>query len=383
MNSLDYTVKLDVLQKGYDKKYCWVHCRAGAIPKGDNATVVMTAQPLNIKGCDVFKELKMNFTQDMGKSWSGFLEQPGFLSGQTENGVVICVCDFTPAWHEKTGKLLGTGHTTYYSDNRIIDGFRPRETAYSVYDEDKKIWGNWKTVKMPDPDGYFFNSGAGCTQRVDLTDGSILLPFYFKGEHSLFSSSVMKCSFDGENLEYITHGSELTIDAGRGLYEPSLAKYKENYYMTMRADEKGYLSASKDGMYFEKPVPWTWDDGTLLPTYNTQQHWVTHSEGLFLVYTRIAGDNGHVFRHRAPLFMARMDTEKLCLIRDSEKIIVPQRGARLGNFGTVNVSPHETWVTVSEWMQPEGCEKYGSDNSVYAARITWNCENLCVRTVNI
>jgi hypothetical protein len=37
----------------------------------------------------------------------------------------------------------------------------------------------------------------------------------------------------------------------------------------------------------------------------------------------------------------------------------------------VDVSAGETWVTVAEWMQPVGCEKYGSDNSVYAARIRW------------
>ncbi len=49
----------------------------------------------------------------------------------------------------------------------------------------------------------------------------------------------------------------------------------------------------------------------------------------------------------------------------------PERGARLGNFGVCEVSDAETWVTVTEWMQPVGCEKHGSDNSVYVARIVW------------
>jgi hypothetical protein len=144
----------------------------------------------------------------------------------------------------------------------------------------------------------------------------------------------------------------------------------------------------------------------VVPTYNTQQHWVTHSDGLFLVYTRQADNNGHIFRHRAPLFIAEVDPERLCLIRASERILVPERGARLCNFGVVDVNERETWVTVAEWMQNGGIwgeemrrlllETYtgeelapfesaphmsglipllGADNSVYAARILWDTPN--------
>ena len=73
--------------------------------------------------------------------------------------------------------------------------------------------------------------------------------------------------------------------------------------------------------------------------------------------------------------MAQVDTEKLAVIRDTEVILVPERGARLGNFGITEVSPKETWVTVSEWMQPEGVEQYGSDGSVYVAKIKWKKRN--------
>jgi hypothetical protein len=67
-------------------------------------------------------------------------------------------------------------------------------------------------------------------------------------------------------------------------------------------------------------------------------------------------------------------------------VVVPERGARLGNFAVTEVSPEETWVTVSEWMQTNPpdpsdyriCQKYGSDNSVFAARILWDEPNgLC------
>ncbi|MCK5704212.1 MAG: exo-alpha-sialidase, partial [Cyclobacteriaceae bacterium] len=120
------------------------------------------------------------------------------------------------------------------------------------------------------------------------------------------------------------------------------------------------------------------DDGSELGNYNTQQHWVTHSDGLFLVYTRRGANNDHVFRHRAPLFMAQIDTKNLRVIRETEQILVPERGARLGNFGVTNINQNETWVTVSEWMQPEGVEKYGSDGSVFVAKIRWTKPNRLV-----
>jgi len=47
-----------------------------------------------------------------------------------------------------------------------------------------------------------------------------------------------------------------------------------------------------------------------------------------------------------------------------------------------DVFESETWVTVSEWMQPAGAEKYGSDGSdgsVFVARIAWEKPNLYFR----
>ena len=129
-------------------------------------------------------------------------------------------------------------------------------------------------------------------------------------------------------------------------------------------------------MHFGLPKRWCFDDGMDLGNYNTQQHWVCHSDGLFLVYTRRGANNDHVFRHRAPLFIAEVDTEKLCIIRASERILIPERGARLGNFGVTEVNGHETWVTAAEWMQgTPRPELHGSDNSVYVARILWSRPN--------
>jgi hypothetical protein len=64
----------------------------------------------------------------------------------------------------------------------------------------------------------------------------------------------------------------------------------------------------------------------------------------------------------------------MAVIRETEQILVPERGARLGNFGVTDVTPDETWVTVSDWMQPRGVDKYGS-HGVFVARIQWNRPN--------
>ena len=96
-----------------------------------------------------------------------------------------------------------------------------------------------------------------------------------------------------------------------------------------------------------------------------------------MVYTRRGVNNDHIFRHRAPLLIAQFDTERMCLLRETERIAVPERGARLGNFGCLHVSENESWVVASEWMQTTApdygnwrrCMQYGSDNSVFIAKI--------------
>ena len=262
-----------------------------------------------------------------------------------------------------------------YTPDWKVTNPRSRHTSYSVYNAETGNWGDWEKMQMP-ADEKFYNSGAGCAQRFDLEDGNILLPISFRPPGRNSQVTVCRCAFDGENLSYMEHSSELKIDNDtRGLHEPSLTRFNGEYFLTIRNDEKGFMARSKDGLHFEKYVSWTFDDGSDLGNYNTQQHWVTHSDGLFLVYTRRGANNDHVFRHRAPLFMAQVDPEKLCIIRETEQILVPERGARLGNFGVTNVGKNETWVTVSEWMQPHGVEKYGSDGSVFITRIHWNSPN--------
>ncbi len=378
---LDYSLDLNTPTKLYDGERCWCHPRAGIVPgagENGNPRVVMTMNKLDLAGMDVFYGMYGLHTDDLAKTWTPPKELKSLAPlYETINGVKgpTAISDFTPKWHAASKTLLGTGHTVAYTPEWKVRKPRPRDTSYSIYNFKNGKWSDWQKMQMPEGDK-FYSSGAGCVQRYDLEDGKILLPVYYRPEGKNSRVTVCMCSFDGKKLDYLSNGTELELnDDTRGLGEPSITKFKNEYFLTIRNDKKGFVAKSKDGLHFEKYEPWRFDDGSELGSYNTQQHWLTHSDALFLVYTRRGADNDHVFRHRAPLFMAEVDQDKLCVIRATERVLVPERGARLGNFGVTDVSPYESWVTVSEWMQPEGVEKYGSDGSVFVAKINWNNPN--------
>ena len=379
-----FDIQLDTISSGFDKKSCWVHPRAGAIP-GSPPQIVLTMQKAMLSGSDIFYALNEMRTADLGKTWTGPTEHTETLGRREEpEGITVAASDFWPKWHQHSGKLLGIGHTVRYQDNKVMPApIRRRETAYSVYDPETHTWTAWASLAMPN-EPRFFNSGAGCVQRVDLPDGDILLPVYFSPQGGKYSHvAVLRCGFDGTKMWVKEVGNELAIDTDRGLHEPSLAVFKGRYYLTIRHDKRAYVTTSEDGLHFGELKSWTWDDGSDLGSYNTQAHWVTQQDALYLVYTRRGANNDHVMRHRAPLFISKVDPKAVTVIRADERELVPQRGARLGNFGITEVNENETWVTVSEWMQTTGpdyadftqCMKYGSNNAVFASRIQWRKPN--------
>ena len=376
-----YSLSLDSPTRFFDGESCWSHPRAGIVPgvgKNGLPRVVMTMNSLDLSGSDIFRGMFGMQTDDLGKNWTS-PEELKALAPHYEviDGVTrpVAVSDFWPRWHKKSGILLGTGHTVVYTPGWKVTEPRPRHTSYSFYDPQNSVWSPWQKLIMPDPEK-FHDTGAGSVQRYDKPDGTILLPVYFRPPGKKSGITVIRCSVEGGSMRYLEHGNELFIDdETRGLHEPSLTFFKGEYFLTIRNDKLGFVTKSRDGINYSPLQSWKFDDGSDLGNYNTQQHWVTHSDGLFLVYTRRGASTDHVFRHRAPLFMAQVDPRQLRVIRETEQILVPERGARLGNFGVTDISRNETWVTVAEWMQPRGVEKYGSDGSVFIARIHWNKPN--------
>ena len=111
----------------------------------------------------------------------------------------------------------------------------------------------------------------------------------------------------------------------------------------------------------------------------TQQHWLVHSDGLFLVYTRKAEANVNVMRWRAPLYVAAVDRGSLRLVRENEQVVMPLIGdgvndpnhvARMGNFHVTNASPETSWVTVGETLPHDGW-----NGNLLLARVHWSRPN--------
>ncbi|MBI5761632.1 MAG: exo-alpha-sialidase, partial [Planctomycetales bacterium] len=248
--------------------------------------------------------------------------------------------------------------------------------AYATFDPRTNQWTTWKVLDTPETGGKFFLVAPGCVQWLVRHDGTLLIPMYFKGRSgSDYQTTVLHCSFDGRDLKYLAHGDELAKQGGRGLFEPSLAFFGETFYLTLRHDAGAYVTTSPDGLHFAPPKPWTFDNGQDLGSYNTQAHWLTHSEGLFLTYTRRGANNDHIARNRAPIFVAQVNPKTLQVIRQTEQILLPERGVMLGNFGAAAITPQESWVTDAEYIRSAKPHPKGADGTVWLGRIQWSKPN--------
>ena len=74
------------------------------------------------------------------------------------------------------------------------------------------------------------------------------------------------------------------------------------------------------------------------------------------------------------------------MLRATERELVPNHGAQLGNFGTASASKRESWVITSECMHGDAkrpmeielTERRGANARVYLARIQWDKPNRLV-----
>lgn len=369
-----FDVQVETVLAHDDGKFLWYHPRAAAVPgaNGRPSVVVLTLQK-HLIADDHYSGLHYMKSDDVGKTWVGPL-LPKELDWTTdETTATVAVCDVTPGWHGPSRRVLAIGAKVRYTrDGRQLED-RPRshQVAYASHDPTADRWTPWQWLELPDEPRYDL-AVAGCTQWLVEQDGTVLLAIYYKPcEGRAYSTAVVRCKFDGQTLSVLETGNELALDDVRGLCEPSLAIAAGRYFLTLRNDVRGYLATSDDGLHFGPIQKWTFDDGSDLGSYNTQQHWLVHDNRLYLAYTRRGANNDHVIRNRAPLFLAEVDPAKLHVVRSTERVLIPERGGELGNFGAAAITPDESWVTVGEGVWSDDARRRGARGAVFVARIRW------------
>lgn len=355
----------------------WAQSRAALVP-GNPPRVILTAQQTEKAGAHGYRDVYMAETKDGGHTWSEPQVIESLKRKRMPEGYDLVMGDICPQWHAATGVVLATGKTFGFQKG-VTEDHKFEQVSYAVFNPGTNQWSGLNLLSLPEKDHEgkkILEANAGCTQRFDLPSGDILLPIRYRKDPKTrqYTTIIARCGFDGTTLTYKEHGSELTTPQGRGLYEPSVTGFQGRYYATLRSDQSAFVARSQDGVNYEPIVEWTYDDGKGLGCYNTQQHWVTHSSGLYLIYTRRGANNDHVFRNRAPLFIAKVDPERLCVLRATEQVLMPENGLDLGaGFGTLNISEGESWVISSEMMFPKNRSK--EPNHVLLARLIWSEPN--------
>jgi hypothetical protein len=379
--ALDYQIKIETPYKEFTNRFFWSHAYLAAIPRagkdGLPAVIVTTQKQLKNRSGDYYSGLYQLRSDDLGRTWSGPAAIPE-LAWTKEDGHDLSISGIVPNWHPQTGKLLAIGHCALYDQKgEYFDQRGSQWVYYTVYDPQTAQWSYGQPLSQRGQ-GYFCTA-ASCDQWLIEPDGTVLAPVYVQPtEGSRWAVCVWKCTFDGQGLTVVERGKLIARDKARGTHEPSLVKFNDRYWLTIRTDDSAFVATSRDGLRYEPPIEWRFDDGQPLGCRNTQQHWAVHSDALFLVYTRRTGDNDDIFRNRAPLFIAQVDPSKKAVLRRTERILLPNRGVPLGNFGVNYVTPQETWVSVAEAMWPyhgKPPTDRGAEGAILVARIIWSKPN--------
>lgn len=253
----------------------WFHPRACMLPGNPDAKALMTLQ--EIAGSDYFGQVHFSESDASGKRWTTPtpIKSLAQIPVAGHPGLRAGVCDVTPQYHPATQTVLALGHVVFYRGERFAN--QDQLARYPMYVVRRKdgTWSERKKLEWDDPRGAFIYSN-NCGQRFVMPNGDVIMAFTFGPESQHRMVAGVKCSFDGETLRVVEVGPPLTHRVGRGLLEPSVVRFEEKFYMTMRAEDgHGYVSVSDDGLKYAPKQAWTWDDGKPINMSTTQQHWVS------------------------------------------------------------------------------------------------------------
>lgn len=362
------TVEISTITEG-TTEWDMTQARSAHVP-GKNPLSITTMSKTARVGAHGFHDVFLSTSRDLGKTWSEPTVIPSLKRFRKTDGYEAVPGDLWPQWHPASGKILITGKIFQF-EGGIRENNQREQIAWASLDPDTLTCGPLGILEMPErEEEEIISPNAGCHQWVTLPDGKLLLPVrYQKSKKRNYTSTVLLCSFDGKKLEILDRGSEHNIPTKRGLYEPSVTKFGNEFFLTLRADDGAWVTKSRDGLNFDLHRPWIFDDGEELGSYNTQQHFAELGGRLYLIYTRRGAGNDHIMRQRAPLFIGQIDTENLTVLRSTEQILVPENDATLGNSGVCQINPNEAWITVAEGRVAHSAKRPGDTNRVFLAKV--------------
>ncbi len=328
-----------------------------------NGDLIMTMQ-LHSGVSDQYGDPEFALSQDEGATWSEPKTIESLRTKNISDSILEGVADVRPFYHPQTKSVIAIGCNSYYGNNKNItsDEDFDREKhkqipVYAIYKSD----GTWSQRRDLLPKSFLkdsLNWRVACTQLVVLDDGDLIIPLYLDKkddaeDSSYFVVCTVRCSFDGEDIIIKEVGECVCPREEDGYFvEPSVIKFNDKFYMTIRVNDKACCAESTDGLNWVNLKSWSWDDGEILDTENTQQHWLALGDKLYLVYTKKSKEQGNeeVMRYRAPLFTSEVDPAKCCLIRQSEQVALPlvwsdEAPGLLGNFHVFNASKTEAIIS--------------------------------------
>lgn len=356
-------IAVEVILHGRQNNQCWFSPGLTVVPSEEQSTPQEVFVGVSqLVGNDMGTPHWVR-TTDLGAHWTPPMESQNLL-GVPHDDHFFEKPHVNLFYHEHSDRLLGLGSTHFCRDEGTHTSFKmekidsahecplPNRMVMTEWDFARNDFVPWWTVSLPDEfDRWHYV--AWPRAQYEFEDGSVLVPLYLRERKNdpYTAVAVMHADITDDGFACRETGNLLRVDTHRGLAEPSVAHFADRFLLTIRHNERSYVSTSEDGIHYSEPQPWLFDDGADLGNFNTQQHWLARGDALFLLYNRRSELNNGVFRCRAPLYVARVDTERLRVIRESERIVFPEKGARMGNFGVANVTGEEAWVVTGEWLE--------------------------------
>jgi hypothetical protein len=305
-------------------------------------------------------------SKDDGATWEeqGFLEKSyiyDFNNSSVKSGYGALFSD------EKTGVVIFFANDTYWEKGEIKSLWKKRTLYYRLSFDNGYTWTDKKYVvqKGSDSKGISYdhihflkdvnfgkNMAASVTPLIiRADDNSLLVSVQVQitddsGElTNPTGMGFMKCGalkglWNEEKLDYVWElgdyasvGPEMST---RGVYEPTFGKIgKDSYIMVMRGSNMGmsdkidgikfYSISNNNGLTWSMPAPLKYDDGSTMYSSSTIPKLILHSNGRLYFIGIINKENPNGNLPRYPLCIAEVDTQKLCIIKDTVTVLDTKR----------------------------------------------------------